>query len=381
MILDLGTLMKCPGYLTMDVYDQFMESYFGKFDIFVKCPNPHFSFNFLLPRSRSDTPNVFAVFLNDTRASHKILLTMLINPTEIPVTTELVVRESVINHFPWMPIIVILIFFGILVTVLVIAAFFISKIRRVTTNDVFKYAGVTFLKDDERPKQEDGSRPIKTPISRRVTCCLVTLYVVYAFMFTFSVLLGVFYIVQGPLIGNLTIVSNTSAKIHQAVQLRFQNMQDFEISEISHMYNQTQDRLRACSCHNLQEIQKIAKQMQEQLDIFIKHFYSKNKTIESILTITLEEKSQALEEELSVFLKKYNKTLQNEFRSVLSKYHQFLKDLMSNDWLKFPEQLFIAQKDVIDSKRDRDHLLGFMNWLEINQVEETLHITDDIMKT
>lgn len=54
---------------------------------------------------------------------------------------------------------------------------------------------------------------------------------------------------------------------------------------------------------------------------------------------------------------------------------------MRNDWLKFPEQLFIGQKDVVDSDRDRDHLLGFMDWLEINQVEETLHVTEDIMKT
>ncbi|XP_061171343.1 uncharacterized protein LOC133180906 [Saccostrea echinata] len=376
-----GTLLKCPGYLTMDVYDQFMESYFGKYDIFVKCPSPQFSFSFLLPRSRSDTPNVFAVFVNDTKASHKILLTMLINPTNIPVTTELVVRKHATNQFPWMPIIVILIFSGILVTVFVIAAFCISRIRQVTTNDVFKYAGVTFLKDDERSKQDDGSRPLKTPISRSVTCCLVTLYVVYALMFTFSVLLGVFYIVQGPLIGNLTIVSNTSAKIHQAVELRFHNMQEFEISEISHMYNQTRDRLRACSYHNLQEIKKIVEQMQEQLDSFVKHFYIQNKTIENILTNTLEEKSKTLEEELSEFLKEYNKTLQSEFKTVLSKYHQFLKSLMKNDWLKFPEQLFIGQKELIDSKQDMAHLLGFMDWLEINQVEETLHVTDGIMKT
>lgn len=376
-----GTLLKCPGYLTMDVFDQFMESYFGKYDIFVKCPDPQFSFSFILPRSRSDTPNVFAVFINDTTASHKILLTMLINPTQIPVNSELIVKEHVISQFPWIPIIVILIFSGILVTIFVIAAFCISKIRKVTTNDVFKYPGVTFLKDEDRTKQEDGARMIKTPISRSVTCCLVTLYVVYALMFTFSVLLGVFYIVQGPLIGNLTIVSNTSAKIHQAVELRFHQMQEFETSEISHMYNQTRDRLRACSFHNLQEIQRISKQMQKQLDLYVNHFYLQNKTIERILTNTLEEKSKTLQEELSVFLKEYNSTLQTQFKDVLSKYHQFLRSLMRNDWLKFPEQLFISQKDVVDSNRDRDHLLGFMDWLEINQVEETLHVTEDIMKT
>lgn len=123
----LGTLLKCPGYLTMDIYDQFMESYFGKYDIFVKCPDPQFSFSFILPRSRSDTPNVFAVFINDTTASHKILLTMLINPTQIPVNSELVVKEHVISQFPWIPIIVILIFSGILVTIFVIAAFCILK--------------------------------------------------------------------------------------------------------------------------------------------------------------------------------------------------------------------------------------------------------------
>ena len=365
----------------MDVYDQFMESYFGKYDIYVKCPDPHFSFSFLLPRTRSDTPNVFAVFLNDTVASHKILLTMLINPTQIPVKSELVVKEHIISQFPWIPIIVILIFSGILVVIFVIAAFCISKIRRVTTNEVFKYPGLTFIKDEDRAKQDEGSRFIKNPISRSVTCCLVTLYVVYALMFTFSVLLGVFYIVQGPLIGNLTIVSNTSAKIHQAVELRFHKMQEFETSEISHIYNQTRDRLKACSFHNLQEIQKIAKQMQKQLDVFVKHFYLPNKTIENILTNTLEEKSKTLKEELAVFLKEYNRTLQSEFKGVLSKYHQFLKGLMNNDWLKFPEQLFIGQKDVIDSVRDREHLLGFMDWLEINQVEETLQVTDDIMKT
>jgi hypothetical protein len=81
---------------------------------------------------------------------------------------------------------------------------------------VNSFSSYLLIFDDDRNVNQPLTLTLfSKPVSKGVFYTLCTLYIVYAFIFTFSMLLGVFYLIQGPLIGNLTIVSNTSAKIHQ----------------------------------------------------------------------------------------------------------------------------------------------------------------------
>ena len=143
----------------------------------------------------------------------------------------MILPNSVPNF--WWPIILSLVFTGIVLIIFLGVAIYISKIKIVTTDDIFKYPGVTFInKEDQTGRlrsESSNTTQHARPISRKIRCVLLTLYIMYAFTFTFSMLLGVFYVVQGPLISNLTIVSNTSAKIHQAVDTQLHTMETITI--------------------------------------------------------------------------------------------------------------------------------------------------------
>ncbi|KAK3095466.1 hypothetical protein FSP39_015011 [Pinctada imbricata] len=377
-----GTLEKCPGYLTMDVYDQFMEAKLAHFDVFIKCP-VNFTITNSIRRQVTVSPEIFVIYINDYHTVHKVFLSEMLGPTNVPLQSSSIVPMESKENFPWLPIILSLVFTGIVLIIFLGVAIYISKIKIVTTDDIFKYPGVTFInKEDQTGRlrsESSNTTQHARPISRKIRCVLLTLYIMYAFTFTFSMLLGVFYMVQGPLISNLTIVSNTSAKIHQAVDTQLHSMEKFENHEMTRLFNDTYDRLRACAHHGAKNLESVTNSVQVKIDEQIQNLYIHNKTLYTLVIQTVEEKSQLLRKEMDKFVKQYNTTIQNHFESVLVKYNRFLETLIKNDWLAFPEERFISQKEVLGDNSGREHLLNFMSWLEVGKVEDTLGVSDKVI--
>ena len=363
----------------MDVFDQSMETHLDHFDIFIKCPTK-FAISNSIQQEKKNLPQVFVLYIRDAFTEHKVFVTHMVGPTNLPIETNVALSEQSVNQFPWIPIIFSLIMTTIVLIIFLVVAIYISRIKIVTPDDVFKYSAVTFInKEHERLNSTSSATNNVKPISRKIKCVLLTLYFVYAFTFTFSMLLGVFYMVQGPLISNLTIVSNTSAKIQQAVDLRLRNMEKFETDEIVRLFNETYDRLRACSYHCTMDVVNISLDIQHKMDSQISNLYLHNKTVYYIVKQALEEKSSILKSELNTFLKDYNATIQRHFQQVLTKYTEFLKSLMRNDWLEFPEEVFIGQKEVLDDNTGMEHMLRFMSWLEVEKVEDTLGVATRVI--
>lgn len=379
-----GKLEICPGYFTVDVFDQFMESKLGTYDIFVKCPEDfHLTFDFKTPYT--DLPNVFVACINDSYVSHHVLLSILHPPFYPPTEYALTETKSNIYQYPWIPIIVTFIFTCVIFAAFIVALLVIYRMKPVRSSEVKKTISpdtTTYIgaKDDERNVNQPLTLTLfSKPVSKSVFCTLCTLYVVYAIFFTFSMMLAVFYIVQGPLVGNLTIVSNTSAKIHESVGNHMSKINKYEETELNTAFNQTFRRLRACSEHMKENIDKIKHAVQQDIKKILLSLYQKEGILDKVVNNSLSEKYNLISSKLEKFYKETSEVLVGHFSHVQQNYIELLKNFRDNAWLKFPKDRFIDQQVVEDSEHTFEGLKDFMKWLEIDGVEEVLNVKHNIM--
>lgn len=357
-----------------------MVARLGHFDVFVKCPSS-FQISFSLQQPRGDTPDIFIVIVNDSATSHRIVLSLIDKPVYLPVkeTTSLIPVSS--NGYPWIPIIVTFVLTVIILTAFLLLGIYIGNKKPINRGKIVKYCEtVTFINKEDDPTNIDGGAgQMSRPISRGIVCVLVTLYLVYAFMFTFSMLLGIFYMFQGSLVMNLTIVSNTSAKVQEVVQTHFKQNENFEKYQASFMLNQTTERLDACSHHIQSSIEGFLKKHQIGMQSHLNDLYGNNKTLTALVHKHLDEKNLKMKTKLDSFVEECNKTIQEHYSGVLGIYMEFLEQVSVNGWMKFPLEIFIGQLDTVESGLNQESRIEFMNWLEVDKVKDVLNIKNKLL--
>ncbi|CAG2251889.1 unnamed protein product [Mytilus edulis] len=378
-----GRLQSCPGYLTVDMYDQFMEGKLAHFDVFIKCP-VDFHLTFDLKTPNTDLPNVFVAQINDSYISHYVLLSMMHPPFYPPSEYPLTESTNELYQFPWLPIIATLVITSIVFSAFVAAFLVIKRQRPIQTPEVKKYISpqtTTYIgaKDDERNVNQPLTLTLfSKPVSKHVSCTLCALYVVYAIMFTFSTFLGVFYLVQGPLVSNLTIVSNTSAKIHESVSSHMAKISQYEDQELVNAFNGTFNRMKACSAHLKQDVARIDTSIRKNVHDVLNKFYSGQGLVKTAIDISITEKSKLIADKFQKFLTETDSVLDKHFDYTQQKYIELLENFRDNSWLKFSKERFAEQQFILGEEKTFQGLKDFMKWLEVDGVEPVLNFKDII---
>lgn len=379
-----GKLQTCPGYLTVDMYDQFMDGLLENFDVFVKCP-ADFQLTFKLKSSNTDLPNLFVACINDSFVSHHVLLSMIHEPSYLPSQNALTEMNNNLYKFPWIPIIVTLIFTAIIFAAFVVVFLIIYRMPPVQGQEVKKYIDpqtTTYIgaKDDDRNVNQPLTLTLfSKTVSKGVSCTLCTLYILYAFTFTFSMMLIVFILVQGPLVSNLTIVSNTSAKIHETVGNHMSKISRYEEKELIMAFNQTFNRMKSCSMHLRQNINKIENYLSTDLKVILDQFYNKDGILLHVISDTMAERSRGIGLELQKFLNEAESQLADHFSNIRQNYIKLLENVRDSPWLRFPKERFINQQIFMGEENTFQGLKDFMRWLEIDGVEPILDFKDTVM--
>lgn len=371
---------KSPAHLTMDVFDKFMTSYLGLYDILVMPPN-NFSITIQLPVTPTVVPDIFIVNINDSVTCHRLSISVIDSPVTLPVDQDISnITLKHVTQFPWTPIIVTLLMTVAVLSGFVVVAVVISNQRDENESFMSKYTFLIVPREEDRINPDSNPIVQGRPISKIVMLVLVVLYALYAMMFTFSMLLGMFYMVQGPLVSNLTIVSNTSAKIHEAVGKHFREMEEFETQQVARMFNQTHERLQACSHHLKANAEKIFHDVYKGIEKDITELYSQNGTLHKLLVAILKERSKTVRDKIFVYFDNYNKAIQNYFESYLAKYTEFLRDVTNVAWLNYPRMLFMDQEGIFDSRLTLTaDVTEFLDWLEVEKVSSVLEVKDRLI--
>ncbi|XP_033759585.1 LOW QUALITY PROTEIN: uncharacterized protein LOC117341832 [Pecten maximus] len=375
-----GSLNKCPAHLTMDVFDKFMTSYLGLYDVFVMPPE-NFAITIQLPRTPNVIPDIFLVNINDSVTCHRLSISVIDSP--IVIASDQETSDSKFQHvtqFPWIPIIVTLAMTVMILLGFVVVAVVINKQRGENESFMSKYTFLIVPREEDRMKPDGNQGFQGRTISKVVMIALVVLYALYAIVFTFSMLLGVFYMVQSPLVSNLTIVSNTSAKIQEAVDKHFREMEDFETQQVTGMFNQTRDRFQACSHHLKENAEKIFHDVYKSIEKDVTTLYSQNGTLHNLLVGILEERSKTVRVKIDVYFENCNTAIQTYFESFLDKYVDFLRDVTNVAWLNNPRTLFMDQEGIFDSRLSlTEDVTEFLEWLEVEKVTSVLEVKERLV--
>ncbi|XP_076454059.1 uncharacterized protein LOC143289096 [Babylonia areolata] len=85
-----GQVKTCPAIFTLQIFNKMMSSCAGIYDVVVACPH-NFTLTFNLSRTEDDEdedlPDIFVLVLNDTWASHQLVLSSVLRPVSLPVTS------------------------------------------------------------------------------------------------------------------------------------------------------------------------------------------------------------------------------------------------------------------------------------------------------
>lgn len=360
-----------------------MDAKLDNFDLFIKCPHD-FRITYELKTTSTDLPNLFVACINDSFVSHHILLSMIHQPSYLPSQHALTETTISVYQFPWIPIIITLIFTAIIFCAFVVAFLVINRMTPVQGPEIKKYISpqtTTYIgaKDDDRNVNQPLTLTLfSKPVSKGVSCTLCTLYIVYAIIFTFSMLLGVFYLIQGPLIGNLTIVSNTSAKIHQSVGNHMSKISKYEENELTTAFNQTFNRIKSCSVHLRENIDKIENTLENDLNKIMSKFYNEQGVVRTAINNTMSEKSKVIGEKIDKFLADADSMLENHFNHIQQNYVKLLENFRDNQYLRFPKDRFSDQQFIMGEEKTFQGLKDFMKWMEVDGVEPILGIRDTI---
>ncbi len=231
-----GSLTACPGYFSMEIFKAPDSACLSVYDVLVKCP-PEFSVTFSISRNAVGFPDVFTARLNDSVFSHRVILTSMQAPQYFSNHDNDDVAMATKEQSPW-----ILIFVALAVCVCTSLFLLIiylycdgQKSKRIPTD-------ITVPKPDLGTQitllQNIDMSTTRASMSRETTCImftLVALYVVYAFIFTFSALFGILLSMNGSKMGDISFVSNTSAKLESHMHTKLQTMVDYENEETSRM--------------------------------------------------------------------------------------------------------------------------------------------------
>ncbi|KAK3603718.1 hypothetical protein CHS0354_023331 [Potamilus streckersoni] len=376
----LGVLTSCPSYLTVELYDKYLRGRLDKYEVLVICP-VEFRISVQLEDQQANLPDVFVVLINDTMSSHQVVLTSIREPVQLHTSAKIEPAVIFYHQSPWIPIAAIIIFCSMICIFLLVIYVICDRKRKVRTDITLPKPDlgttITLLSNTDKTQKE----PDMTQTSKLIAVLLLMLYMIYALVFTFSTMFGVLYLLQNHSVANLTLVSNTSAKIQNRIQTELQHMKNYEKKETLRILTMAQERHEACAFHLNKSLNDAIRKHRELLRQNLLEIYQMNGTVQLMIENYFQKMSEHYHKQIMEFVADFNDTLNKNLHKIHTRYSAYLRKVAENRWLEFPKEVFIHQ--MYDEGQEvssvKNKLGEFLTWLEIGEVKEVMGIKHNVL--
>ncbi|KAL4219867.1 hypothetical protein ACF0H5_020278 [Mactra antiquata] len=377
-----GSLTACPGIFTLEIFTENLNTRLAVYDMLVNCPK-NFSTGFQIRRNNIDFVDIFIIVMNDSVSSYRTVLSSVQGPQYFRADPKNTVAMEMGKNSPWLTIIVILL-------ACVCASFILTILYMYCNRKNSKHIPtdinvpkpdlgpqITLLQSMDKVTKDDGLR-MKT---KCVMLVLAVLYIVYAFMFTFTAVFGLFHLFQMSGLNQVTLVTNTSAQVQIQMQRSLDQITQYENDEMARLLSSTEQRLKACSYHLKTSLHDNIPNGNTELQVALQNIFKRNGTIRQSLADYFVSKQDFYQKEVDKFLKEFDKTLDAKLHKIQLKYSAYLKSVASNDWFLFPKEIFMHQQVISGEPLSKvtDNLTGFLTWLEIDKVQEIFEMKEIVM--
>lgn len=396
----LGAVENCPAILTLQIFNKMMSTCSGIYDIVVACPD-NFTLTFNLSRTEDDLPDIFVIFLNDTLASHRLVLSSVIAPVSLPHSS--LSAEDELSQFyetdllQWSSIfmVVILSFLGltaVFVVYLCIKRRALGPSAEPAQPGSANHAGTAMLNNQANNM---GSKPAdsqqhKSRSAKTCLCLFVVLYVLYSVVFTFSLTLVILYFTHHALMGGVVGggaggggggAANLSRELQRELNASFQRVLAHESREEVRLFGSVDARLGACAHHLQRQNRRFLRGYHRSVTDLLGHVYRRDGAVESLAGESILHNTSVYAAEIERFLLDCNRTV----RSILERFDSHLrihvKDVARNRWLDFPREVFLRQER--DPPDDRKYMSAnqrarFLHWLQVDKIDELLSVSDRV---
>ncbi|KAK7482834.1 hypothetical protein BaRGS_00025867, partial [Batillaria attramentaria] len=383
-----GAMRNCPGIFTIQVFNKMMSSCIGVYDVLAACPK-HFNFTLTVSRTDSDLPDIFVVFLNDSQSSHRIVLSSVITPVDLPASGSSAVTAASRSQSEglevWIPIfsVVILFVLGIFV-VFVVYLCIKFKSMKGTVGQTVMTANAETPALNNQPSNSTAHKPAETKnktssSTRTCLCVFVILYILYSIIFTFSVILVILYFTHLSLMGNIGGIANFSAQLQKEVNVSISKVQAHENQEEIRLFRSVESRLQACSQHLQLQNQQFLQKYHNAVTESIREVFQKDGVIESLTGESILQNTSVYTKEIQQFLVDCNKTIQSILDRFEAHFMIYAKEVMRNPWLDFPREIFLEQEGETRTKRkymSANQMARFLHWLQVDKTDELLQVRE-----
>ncbi|ESP00290.1 hypothetical protein LOTGIDRAFT_173315 [Lottia gigantea] len=380
-----GSLYSCPGILIIELFDKLLVNSFGVFDVYVHCGG-EFWINFNVDSEKSDLPDVFIVHINDSVATHQLVLSSIISPRSVSVAdkmkTSLAVREQIMTESPpWVTILIFIVMTIVLLWVMFI--FYMCFTVRAPHNyeRTDKQAEMTVLNPEEAEKMfQSEIQPKRKRMSVCVMYLFVILYIVYCVFLTFSVSFGILFAYQKSVLPDLTQLNDFSDRLEKRVNLTLQDLKLTEIKEMNDIHKQYKSRERACKHHLHQTAKSSVHGYAQVTHKYLEAIYVQNGSLQHHVEKYFEIENHMVDEILNGYVKILNKTMRQDLKHFLSMYKYFLISVIDNRWLDFPKDIFLGDGDKMKLGKEmtENQIKKFVSWLQIDKAESLMSVTDHV---
>lgn len=361
----------------------------GHFDLLINCPL-NFTVTFELPTETKDLPNIFVLQVNDSSATHNIVLTLIYPPLIIidndsQRAGNLHSKQSLTSNINsvfniWISIVIIVIITVILLVLNCISLSYIHKNVKKVAFVVPKNSEGMTLKQQEIDVHAISTSGLAISQNKIIISIFVILYTIYSFMFTFSLGFGIIYLTQSSVWSDIANPKNLSKELLVLVDKSLHEITKFEEQERTRLYASFKDRTKSCLQHLKSENRKHLLNYQRITKQNIDVVFTKNGTLHYFTNEIQKRNFSVYLQHILEFVAECNKTLTSIVDRFQANYFLFIRNTVHNDWLKIPRQIFLYQ-DGEDTERkylSSTQVKQFATWLEVDKAEELFAVMENV---
>ncbi|XP_012945498.1 uncharacterized protein LOC101861172 [Aplysia californica] len=392
-IVFAGRQVSCPTVISIKIFTQLMTGCAGHFDVLINCP-VDFAVTFNLSTGTSDLPDIFTLQVNDSRASHHLVVTSVYSPLNVDEltsgnTAQMRHKQSTEDDHKtnfnviWIPVLLIL-----AVTIIFLLVIFMchtcmnKKAKKMAFSNKGRAGDEVVALNNQGEKTSPSVAPTAqdAPKRRWFINVFIALYVVYCLLFTCTLTFGVLYLAHSSVWSDISSPQNLGRELQEHVNKSLTDIQKFELKERQRIFKAFEKRREACLYHLESENYRLLRDYEDTTLKQIGSIFVENGTLHKLSSRIQKANVSVYMQQIDQFVEDCNKTIQSIVHRFQANYFQFLRSTTLNDWLLMPRQIFLVQDGESPDRRflSNNQVKQFASWLEIDKTEELLAVQENV---
>jgi gas vesicle protein len=122
---------------------------------------------------------------------------------------------------------------------------------------------------------------------------------------------------------------------YQSIENHMSKISKYEENELTTAFNQTFNRIKSCSVHLRENIDKFENTLENDLKKIMNKYYNEQGVVRTAINNTMSEKSKVIDEKIDKFLADTDSMLENHFSHIQQNYVKLLENFRDNQYLLY----------------------------------------------